>query len=496
LFLTRHTWSRVSTTTEAGRASVENVGRRATLPGWNLLAAVAGLSAVFLCAGPISDPDVFWHVEAGAYTLHGKAFPFPDPWAYSLPNAHWHSTAWLSELVLAAVQRGTGWAGVVVLRLLLTIAITWSLYRLLVGKARSWTGPVCYTLVVIPITGYIQERPQTASLLFLVWLSARCHAFRSEGVVPRRRSFVLMTYLWALIHGLFVLAPACLGLLALGALLSRGRAAMGDVRRLIITAALTTVACALTPMGPRLLLAPLRVGSAAGGQVVEWLPTDFSILGTWGFAAILCLLAVAWARGQDPVPRGDVLWVLAISVFGFVAVRNAGPASILLAPVARQGLMRTFQTDSDLELPRKVVLPVVVLGLAAVTASYLRWPVLPTSAPARIARVLAAQPGQLRVLDDYNVSGYLVSSASPHVKLVIDGRADRYGHHFVEREGSAIQAQPHWQQFVDEFHPDVAVIGKDGPLSQLLVATRGWHVVLTDHAYQLLAAPGVRLTTP
>ena len=196
------------------------------------------------------------------------------------------------------------------------------------------------------------------------------------------------------------------------------------------------------------------------------------------------------------MPRADALWVIVISVFGFVAVRNAGPASILLAPVAVQSLTRTFHTESDLQLSRRAVMPIVILGLAAVTASYLRWPVLPASAPARIAQILAAQPGQLRVLDDYNVSGYLISKASPHIKLVIDGRADRYGHGFVEREGQAIQAQPQWQRFVDEFHPDVAVIGKDGPLSQLLVATRGWHVVLTDHSYQLLAAPGVRLTTP
>jgi hypothetical protein len=448
---------------------------------------------VFLCAGPVSDADVFWHVEVGAYTLHGMAFPFPDPWAYSLPNAHWHSTAWLSELVLAAAQRGAGWLGVVLLRLLLTVAIASSLYRLLVGRSRSWAGPVCYTLIVIPITGYVQERPQTASLLFIIWLSARCHTYRSQGIVPGRRAFVLVTYLWALIHGLFVLAPACLVLLGIGALLTRGRSAVPDVRRLLTTAAVATAVCALTPMGPRLLLAPVRVGDAAGGQLAEWLPTNLSVFETWGFAAMLLLVAVGWARGQVPAPREDVLWVLAMAGFGFIALRNAGPASILLAPLALQGLNDTFRTSSDLELPRRLVMPAIAIGAAAVTAAYLQWPVLPATAPAHIAHILAEQPGQLRVLDDYNVSGYLISTSSPHVKLVIDGRADRYGHRFIQREADAMHAQPGWQRFVEEFHPDVAVVGKDAPLAQLLVATRGWHVVVTDHAYQLLAAPGVKL---
>lgn len=466
------------------------------IPGWHLLALVAGLAAALFCAGPVSDPDVFWHVEAGAYTLHGQRFPFPDPWSYSLPDAHWHSTAWLSELILAAVQRSSGWLGIVVLRAAITAWIVMALYRLLVRPERSWTGPVVFLAVVLPISRYVQERPQTASLLFLVWLAAIGHRFLTTGARPRRWRFVAMTYLWALLHGLFVLAPAILVLLALGALLARGRAAREDAAWLTRTALLATAGAALTPLGPRLLLAPITVGNAAKGMLAEWLPTNLTVPGAWGFAAVLAILLVCWARSTRTVPLDQLLFVVVLTAFGFLVIRNAGVVSILLAPLAVDWLGIAFGGRSELTVPRRAFACLAVLGAIAVAVSYLRWPVLPEARPAKIAQSLAAQPGQLRVLNDYNISGYLISSTSGHVKLLVDGRADRYGHAFLERERAAVQGGIDWQPVIREYHPDVAVIGKDSPLAQLLVAVEGWHVVMTDHAFQLLSAPGVTLSPP
>jgi hypothetical protein len=460
------------------------------VPGWHLLALAVGLGAVLFCAGPVSDVDVFWHVEVGAFTLHGQAFPHPDPWAYSRPGVHWHSTAWLTELALAAIQRSAGWAGIVVARAVLAALIVAVLYRLLVRRS-TWQGPLVFAIVVLPLTRYVQERPQTVSLLFVMWLARLSYCFLTTRTLPRRLWFVAMTYLWALVHGLFVLAPAVLAVLALGAGLARGRQARAEVRSLLSTAALATAISALTPMGPRLLLAPVTVGQAARGVVGEWFPTNLTTPACWGFAAVLAIVAAGWARSARPVPKDELLFVLAVAAFGFLAMRNAGVASILLAPLAVDWLETRLPARSQLTVGRRPFVVVASLGSAAVLAAYTHWPVLPSDRPAAIAEVLAAQPGKLRVFDDYNISGYLISRAGGHVSLVVDGRADRYGHAFLERERNAVLGGAGWQSFVHEVRPQVAVLGKDDPLAQLLVSVEGWRPVMDDHAYRLLRAPDV-----
>lgn len=463
--------------------------RTVLVPAWNLVALAAGVGAVALSAGPISDVDVYWHVEVGAYTLHGHGFPQPDPWAFTLPNVHWHSTAWLSELVLAAVQRSVGWSGLVALRLVLSLLVSVALARLLLRGRSGWAGPAVYAVVVLPLVGYVQERPQTASLLFLLWLAGRLDPLLTRGELPRRWSFVAMTWIWACVHGLFVLAPAMLVLVGLAGLLDGGIASRSRFRSLAVTALLSTAVAGLTPMGPRLLLAPLTVGSAARGFISEWGPTTAAVPATWGMFVLAGVLFLAWARSATRVPRSEVLVALALLLFGLAAIRNAGPTSILLAPLTLRRMEATWDTSSQLRVARAPVAALGLLALLASCLSYLQYPALPPARPSRVAAVLAAQPAPLRVLNDYNVSGYLISTAGRRVRLTVDGRADRYGHDFLHRYDEGLNGETDWQAYVRSLRPDVAVLGKDSRLGELLIVRLGWRKVLVDHAYALYAAP-------
>ncbi|MGB8649201.1 MAG: hypothetical protein WCD35_00930 [Mycobacteriales bacterium] len=448
---------------------------------------------IALCAGPVSDVDVFWHVEVGAYTLRGHGFPHPDPWAYTLPGVHWHSTSWLSELVLAAAQRSTGWAGVVGLRLVVCVLVTAALARLLLRGRHGWAGPVVFTVIGMPLVFYVQERPQTASLLFLVWLAARLEALLAHGQAPRRWTFVAMSWLWACVHGLFVLAPGVLLLGALGLLLDHGRAALSTVRALVVTSALATAAAAFTPMGPRLLLAPLTVSSAARGIIAEWFPTNIGLPASWGLFGALTLLLLCYSRNSARAPRSELLVVAVLALIGFSAIRNAGPVSILLAPVLLRRMTGTWHTSSTLTLPRKPSLALAALALAAACGSYLQHPALAPLRPARIAAVLASQPKPVRVLNDYNVSGYLISTTHGKARLAVDGRADRYGHAYLTAYTDALNAGKDWEPFIRHLDPDVAVLGKDALTGRLLVVQLGWRRVLVDHEYALFVAPGIDL---
>lgn len=456
---------------------------------WQLLVVVSALGSVLLVRGPLRDPDVFWHTLAGQYTLDGMRFPHPDPWSFTLPDAHWHTTAWLSEAVLALVYNGAGLAGLVGLRLALLLILLLALHRLLVQGWTGWSGPVAFTVVALPLTSFVQERPQTVSLIFCCWLAARSRDVLFDGRLPRRWSFVALTWIWALFHGLFVLAPGCLLLLALGTLLDGQEEGRKRARHLVGTALLALAAAALTPMGPRLLLAPFTVAAAAQRYIAEWAPTRLTSMGAWGFAGLTAILVVAWSRSGAAVARSQLLWVLTLDAFAFSANRNAAPVAILLAPVAATAMANTWSTVSTIRVSRRLLAVSGFVGLLVVSTSYATAPALSTSQPRRIATVLAEQPGVLRVLDDYNVSGYLLREAWPHIRVAVDGRADRYGDKELVRYSDAVNGRPGWQAYVSALRPDAAVLQKEAALSQLLVEVDHWQVVRTEGSWQLIAPP-------
>jgi hypothetical protein len=460
------------------------------LPGWQVLALVAGIGAIALTTGPIRDPDVFWHTLSGEYFLHGRSFPHPDPWSFSLPGTHWHSTSWLGEIVLAATYDTGGYAGLVALRLAMGLALVAGLFWLLVRGRTSWPGAVVFVLMVLPLTTYVQERPQTASFLFACWLAHRVRAFLLRQQLPSRWRFVAVTYLWATIHGLFVLGPFCLALLAVGALLDGGRRRLPEAKALLLTAALATGVCAATPLGPRLLLSPLTVGSAARGFISEWAPTQLLSLPAWSLAGVLGLLALAWARGTVPVPRSQVLFVLVLTAFGFGAFRNTGPAALLMAPLAVAAAEQAWKVSGSapVVLPRTPVLVLAAVALLASLVSYLGKPLLSDSTPTRIADRLRAEPGTVRLLNDYNVSGYLLREAWPKVRLVVDGRAERYGSSFLSDYEKAMQGGPTWKAYVERLHVDYALLRKESALTQLLLAS-GWTTEQKDRSWLLLKPP-------
>lgn len=459
-----------------------------TFPAWWSLAVVAALGALAMRNGPVSDVDLFWHIRVGDLLRQHLSFPYPDPWAYTVPDHHWHSTAWLSEIVLSLVHQAAGFTGIVALRLVLTLAFLAALFRVLVVGSHDRIAPVVYVITVLPAASYFQERPQTASLVFLVWLAARLRGFLEQDRPPHRWRTVAVIYVWACIHGLFVLAPGVLVLLGLCRLRSESR---DTARSTLVTGALAGVAAGLTPMGPRLLLAPFTVGSAARGFIVEWAPTNIEVFGALGLFVFLALLLLGYARSAVPVPATELVVVLALGTFGLLAIRNAGPVSILLAPIVVRRLRAWRSGASTLTLPVAPVAALLSVALLAVGASFFTHPALDDQ-PTRIADYLAAAPAGSRVLNDYNSSGYLIYRDGGHVLLSIDGRADRYGAKEIGRYQRAVQGDPSWREYVHDLRPDYAVVDEHSALVQLLQAVDGWQRVLTDRHLVLLRSPRTR----
>jgi hypothetical protein len=444
----------------------------------------------------MAETDVFWHIQVGQQLWQHHGFPQVDPWSFTFQGTHWKPTAWLTELLFYGVYQLAGASGINVLRIALVTALCGALMSQLLPRRTPWIGAAVFATTVLPMSAFDQERPQLISFLMLVWLATACRTAARDHVAPNLCVVGGLTWLWANFHGYWSLAPVALVLTALAIVSDSGRTGWPIARRCVYAAGVSVLAAALTPLGPGLVLTPLTVSDATRGVIAEWLPAKPAMPYAIGIDMLLLAIAVCWARSATHVPRGELLWIVVWSAFAFVAARNIAPAMLLIAPLVADRLELTYGDQRQGPLvPKWLLLTVAGLGLAAVTLlQYAATPVDPTK-PHAIAATLAAQSRPIRVLNDYNVSGYLILFGGKHIKLAIDGRADRYGRPYIKRYTDAV-AGTDWRQLVAQLRPDVAVLPRRSPLVDELNGIGNWRIVLQDVGWTLLERPGFHLATP
>jgi len=137
---------------------------------------------------------------------------------------------------------------------------------------------------------------------------------------------------------------------------------------------------------------------------------------------------------------------------------------------------------------------VVTLGLAsAVTLVAHQDPLLSERVPQRLIARLATTTSDQRVITSYNVSGatLLLGGGPPHVRVAIDGRADRYGADYIrDYQSVLVAAAPGWTTLLDRLAPTSALLREDEPLWSALVTQRGWVDMGHEGMFILLRAPG------
>jgi hypothetical protein len=438
---------------------------------------------------PLSDPDVWWHVRTGRLILD-SGVPHTEPWAFTALGRPWVPTAWLSDVLLAEIHTLGGWHGIVAFKVIVSGILLLSLGRELADAApqsRIW-APV-FAISVLTLSPFLSERPQLISFLFVVWLASTARRVWSGGEVPWWA--IAVGYLWANVHGMWLLAPLAFAVVAVGLALDQAPRWRPRSGRAAIVAIAITASAALTPAGPRLVYWPLVVRDAAS-DISEWQPTD--LVGRYGlfFMALFLLWVTAVARTRLNVPRSEILWMSASFLFSLQAARNLAPAVLLMAPFVAVALARVFQPALDVHppprLPRFTLAATALLAIASTGTLAVVQPALVDGLPLRIVERLKQEPGQVRVLDSYNVGGILTGFGAPKISVAIDGRTDNYDPHFVHRYLAASSGQGDWRDMVAKLDADFAVLGRGGTLA-IELRRDGWTKEMTDGDFVLLRAP-------
>jgi len=475
------------TAMERDATDVPGPARRG-VDAWVWFAVVVG--GIFLAgaARSLADPDVWWHVRTGQLILD-EGIPRSEPWAFTALGRPWVPTAWLSDVIFALVQDVLGWRGLIVAKVALSAALLIALGRQVFRVAGGRVAAPVFVLAAIVLSPFLSERPQLISLVLVVWLAGVVRRLLLDHTLPWWT--VAVGYLWANLHGMWVLLPIALAVAATGLALDHRVGWRTAAARSLMVAGGTVLVAALTPAGPRLAYWSFVVRDAAG-DVSEWRPTTLTDIYGLAYLAVLALWVLAVARGRQQAPRSEILWMLGVFAFGLVAARNVAPATLLMAPWAAAALHRTF--GEALERVRSPLVP-IWLAAATVAVAAVLTPVrvatqqpIADGVPLAIVDDLTARPGPVRVLNSYSVGGVLTGLGAPHVSVAIDGRTDNYSPEFVHRHFLATTQLFRWRELLADLDPDVVVVGQGGQLYDELTRI-GWSTTLVDGDFALLDPP-------
>jgi hypothetical protein len=202
------------------------------------------LGAVFgalVTLQPISDSDLFWHLETGRRTLAGD-LPRTDLFSWTASGTPVFTDQWLGDLVLAAAKALGDWRGVLALR---AIAVA-ALVAIVVDTAlRARPGrPIVAVVAALPAIALSRfawtDRPELLALV--------CFALVLRLLRGGDRELILtipILFVWAQLHGSYALG---LGLI-LASCAARAVAEPRERWRFVPIASFAVLMTLLTPSG-------------------------------------------------------------------------------------------------------------------------------------------------------------------------------------------------------------------------------------------------------
>ncbi|TBR21790.1 hypothetical protein EPO15_09380 [bacterium] len=387
------------------------------------LPAALFLFAAYVCASPLVDPDLWWHLAAGRGILASGALPHAEAWSWTLAGTPWVDFEWLAQLALELARRASGFSGLVALK-----AAACALAALLVYDAarREEASPAAAFLGALLALSALRlrahARPELATLVFLplFLLAARERCRRPFPLWP----LAALTALWANLHGGWPLGP---GVLALAA---AGRAWQvwtfdPTARALALAAVACGAASFLNPYGwgaHAVVLAHLRHPPAAAG-LEEWMSE-----GLRHFPAFWLLLAAAAGRLALDVRqnrREALFWVAVLAPLALLGLGGARFAPLFCLAAPAYVLSRSAGLPPAPALRLGMPLAAAALALALVGPTrHRRWsePVRWDLTPRESLEFVEREGISGNLFNDYGFGGFIAWASQGRRPVYYDGR--------------------------------------------------------------------------
>jgi len=446
------------------------------------------------------DGDTGWHIRNGQLILQTATVPHQDPFSFSRPGQTWFAWEWLADVVFARLH---AWGGLEALVAFTAVALCASGVLLLCWLLRRgvglWIALGVALAAISASTIHYLARPHLFTLLLFplaLWILDEDRRKPS----PLVWILVLLSALWANLHGGFAAWLATLAMLPLTAAAERQWPTVRRYASLTVACAASTLA---NPYGWRLHahIAEYLRSSWILNNVQEFQSPRIRDENMMVFAALLlvgvALSSRALARRQWFEGALVLIWALA----ALRSARHVPLYVVVAAPVIasecaawwasrfhhapRGSVVRVFW-NSGQEMGRSwrvswwsAALGGLALWLALPQAHVRDFPAsrFPVAAVSANSKGLSTPA---RVLTSDQWADYLIFRLYPQERVFFDGRSDFYGPVLGADYEVLASAAPDWPKILSRYHFGVALLPLDWPLGSVLERDPDWELVYRD----------------
>ena len=492
----------MQTTSKAPQTAVPNAST-----AWTSLAAnvfsfpamcMSLLAAVILGSSvkQFAEPDIWWHLRNAAYLVQHHSFPSVDTYSFSAAGSPWMNFEWLSELPFFLGFKAMGLQGVLTVYFVLLVLIYVGVYYRSCQAGADCKDAAIATLGAICLGAVsIGPRMLLFGWLCMVGLLLVLDRFRRTG-----KSLWLLPPLFALwinLHGSWVFGMIVLALtIASGlvkgewGLIVARRWTAAELRKLLLTLAVSVAALFVNPFGYKLVLYPYTLLLRQHGvmqHLMEWQSVDFS--NRYGkLALILILTILAAALFSRQCWRLDEVLLTAFALWTALShQRFLFFAGLIVAPILAPRLKLFPPYERKLDKPwLNAAIMAAALGVLFLS--------FPSSAQLQL-KVNEEYPGTaLEFMQRQHINGRIFNQDwwggymewnAPELKPFMDGRTDIFV--FNGAFGDYLKAVMIQAPFevLDKYRIDYVLVEPRKPLTYVLDHSPAWRRIYEDNVADL-----------
>lgn len=462
----------------------------------------------------IVDPDLWGHVRFGLDIIEARGIVRTDPYSYLSEPGTWINHEWLAEVIMAAAWRALGARGLVLLKVVVSLAALAAVYRAARVTGAGVVGASVSTLVggvLLRARGLVTVRPHMFTILgfALVLLVLVCYE-------RRRRPRLLLSLpplfaVWVNMHGGFLAGLACLliwaAARALGSIPRRSPrdGAQPAVAIELGCCVLCILATLANPYGLQHWAFLLRTATVPRPEITEWrsIADHLSVMVFYLMAAASG--AYLLYRASRPRSTGLTVLYAVLALAPLVAVRHIDLMALALAVVAlpRARAWRRLEQAVGGTAPRPAVgylpwlLPLGLVTIAVLRLSSVRLePPAGRQLPAGAVAWLGEHVAEANLVTPFNWGEYVLWHLGPDIKVSMDGRRETvYAEEIYQQYLAFSHGRGRWDELIDAYPTDLVLTTVGSPGDNLMALKPGWVSVYEDELSAIYAPASSALSS-
>jgi hypothetical protein len=430
--------------------------------------------------------DLGWHLAAGDLLRDRGAIPFQDPWSFTLGDRQWFNLSWLWDVIASALYQYTSFSGLVLFVVGCGAVIVGYLASVCLNSGASaaavsisvFSACLLYPSFATPPNIYLAASPNTCTMLFCVIFYGEC--------LKRTRCFLLpvIMFLWANLHGGFVLGFLVVGVFFGAALLRRDWV---NLKIYTLTGVGCSIAIFINPLGLHIYDGVVAtLGHFVQANITEWMSyyENISMPGSIpGLIYIMMFIALELRyRTSTPVPLESRLLSWLFLILGFYQFRYMSFFFLFSTVTLALHIDRMLPRRLDNLEVQKSLLAAGIIGACALPLTFMQVApalALPQMLSEQDAIHLRTHFSHARLLNHWNVGGLLIFRTHGSVPVFVDGRAataypdDLLRDYFKLAELEVSETA--WDTVLEKYQIDAVLwVKAHEQLRRFLVDKRGW----------------------